>query len=220
MKIRFGGIDITLHHSGLAVLPASHTAIVSDLHLEKGSHFARRGYYLPPYDSQATLEKLLGALAQHQIRRVIFLGDSFHDKTAHERLAPATRALLAQLAALDCVWVRGNHDGDFAPEGFRPCLEHAQDGLLFRHEAAEAPEIFEVSGHYHPKAPISHKGGRLERPCFVEDGQRLVMPAFGAYAGGLTVTDPALRQLFRAEYRVHVLGSARIYSFSGALLGN
>ena len=58
--------------------------VVSDLHLEKGSSFAARGMLLPPYDTVATLGRLAAVIARHDPRMVIALGDSFHDRNAHQ----------------------------------------------------------------------------------------------------------------------------------------
>ncbi len=85
--------------------------VVSDLHLEKGSSFAARGVLLPPYDTVATLGRLAAVIARHDPRMVIALGDSFHDRTAHDRLsAPDREALTAMQARRDWIWISGNHD--------------------------------------------------------------------------------------------------------------
>ncbi len=209
MKIKFGGQDIILHHSGMAFLPGG-IAIVSDLHLEKGSHFAGRGYFLPPYDSHATLVKMLKIFHEQRVRQVIVLGDCFHDEEGFSRLDPPARELFDALRRFDPIWIKGNHDGEFVPPGFTAfdIFEHA--GITFRHEAAPGAEN-EMSGHFHPKAQITHKGGQFERPCFIEDGRKFILPAFGAYTGGLAVSDPAIRKLFQSP-RIHVLGAAKIFS--------
>lgn len=221
MKITLGDTTVLLLHSGIALLPDSATAVVSDMHLEKGSSYAKRGFYLPPYDSRATLEKLLDTCTYSRVRRIIFLGDSFHDAQGHERLMTPARKALAALSHYDCIWVKGNHDGDYVPNGFIDCMAHEQDGIVFRHEASPDETRPEISGHFHPKAPIRHKGGRIEKTCFLEDGRKMIMPAFGAYTGGLSVADPALRRHMGQVFRAHVLGRTRIYSFSsGNLDGN
>jgi DNA ligase-associated metallophosphoesterase len=85
--------------------------VVSDLHLEKGSSFAARGVLLPPYDTVATLSRLAAVIARHDPKIVIALGDSFHDRTAHERLSAADReAITALQARRDWIWISGNHD--------------------------------------------------------------------------------------------------------------
>jgi uncharacterized protein len=209
MKIKFGGQEIILHHSGMAFLPDDF-AVVSDLHLEKGSHYAQRGYFLPPYDSHATLVKLLNICFEENVRRVIVLGDCFHDEEGFFRLDPLVRELFGELRQFKPIWIKGNHDGDFVPPGFQAFDIFEQAGMTFRHEAEPGAEN-EMSGHFHPKAQITHKGGQFERPCFIEDGRKIILPAFGAYTGGLGVNDPAIRKLF-ASPRIHVLGDTKIFS--------
>ncbi len=64
------------------------------MHLEKGSSFAmRRSLMLPPYDSAATLAALADACRRYAPRRLIALGDSFHDRHASARLAPGDLAV-------------------------------------------------------------------------------------------------------------------------------
>jgi len=172
------------------------TLIVSDLHLEKGSSFAARGQMLPPYDTSATLaivERLVRDLAPE---RVISLGDSFHDRKAETRMdegdAERIRALTAQT---DWVWVEGNHDPD-PPEhlGGRPAKVLRMGDIVFRHEPTG--ESGEIAGHLHPCAKVLSKVRALRRRCFVSDGERLIMPALGAFTGGLNVLDDAYRPCF------------------------
>lgn len=209
MKIRFGGQEIRLHHTGIAILEGG-IAVVSDMHLEKGSHYAERGYFLPPYDSQATLIKLLETCYAEDIRRIIILGDCFHDEEGFRRLDAQAHALFDELYSFDPIWIRGNHDGEFVPPGLQAFDVFEHNGITLRHEAKPGAAN-EMSGHFHPKAQISHKGGQFERPCFIEDGSKMILPAFGAYTGGLAITDSAIRKLF-ATPRIHVLGDAKVFS--------
>lgn len=211
MKLGFGGQEFVLHPSGLVFWPAQGLAIVADLHLEKGSHFAQRGYFVPPYDTRETLLRLASVLAQLKPNRLLVLGDTFHDAKGFARLLPADRALFDALGAFAPIWVIGNHDGDFVPPGFTGHSEFVLEGITFRHQAGAGGD-FEVSGHFHPKAEMTHKGARLSRRAFVHDHRRLVLPAFGSYAGGLSVTDPAIAGLFPQGYQLHVLGTSRVFT--------
>jgi metallophosphoesterase superfamily enzyme len=77
----------------------------------------------------------------------------------------------------------------------------------------------EISGHYHPKASVNTAALRISRPCFVTDSARLILPAFGAYTGGLDVRDPAITRLFPRGLRVFLLGQAKLFSFTLGQLG-
>ena len=188
---------------------------MSDLHLEKGSSFARRGMLLPPWDSRVTLDRLALLLRRWRPRLVVALGDSFHDRQGPARLAPADAARLrAMTAAQDFIWVRGNHDADAPLAVGGEVVDTYQIGpLLFRHEATRGAAA-EICGHHHPKAAVAARGASVSRPCFVADAQRIMLPAFGAYTGGLDVTDPAIGRLFPRGGRVFLLGRERLFSFA------
>ncbi len=214
MIITLNGHDIFLHASGIALWREHGIAVVADLHLEKGSHFAKRGFFLPPYDSEETLARLLAVCAAEGVRQVVILGDCFHDAGGFARLGDAGRRAFARLLALDAIWIKGNHDGDFVPEGLAAHDSYNLSGITFRHESQPDSGAGEISGHFHPKVHIAHNRTRLQRPCFVEDGFKLLLPAFGAYTGGLDIRDPAIRKLFAQPLRCHVLGESRVYSFA------
>jgi DNA ligase-associated metallophosphoesterase len=219
-QIRLNGALLTADPAGALIWPARRTLVVADLHLEKGSAFAARGQFLPPYDTRATLGRLEALIAKHRPKRVICLGDSFHDGGAGERLAAADRARLRRLtAACDWVWIEGNHDPEPPDDlGGRIVAELIDAPLAFRHRARTTgarPGVVagEVSGHWHPKAAVHLPPKRISAPCFVSDGRRLVLPAFGAYTGGLNVLDPVVSGLFRPDFFVHLVHRARLYGF-------
>jgi DNA ligase-associated metallophosphoesterase len=210
----FHGATLLADVSGALVWPDQKTLVVADLHLEKGSAFAVNGTHLPPYDSRETLRRLATVLRRHNPRRVVCLGDSFHDTDAADRLADDDAAALRKLtAAHEWVWITGNHDPK-PPDGLGGIStpDFRGGNLLFRHEAARKAEG-EISGHYHPKASVTVRNRRVGGRCFVTDGKRLILPAFGAYAGGLDVHSPAIERLLGPDYRVFILGKARVYGF-------
>jgi len=134
-------------------------------------------------DTAATLGRLAAVIARHDPRMVIALGDSFHDRTAHDRLsAPDRDAIAALQIRRDWIWISGNHDPALPPDlGGMVASEVAVGSIAFRHEPTGA--IGEIAGHLHPKARVSTRGRAMERRCFACDGERAVMPAFGAYSG-------------------------------------
>ena len=191
--------------------------VVSDLHLEKGSSFATRGVLLPPYDTAATLGRLSAVIARHDPRMVIALGDSFHDRSAHDRLSAADRdALSALQARRDWIWISGNHDPALPSDlGGLVASEVAIGPVVFRHEPTGASG--EIAGHLHPKARVSTRGRSMERRCFACDGERAVMPAFGAYTGGLSIRDVAFAKIFRTPgFMAHVLGDRRLHTIAAS----
>jgi uncharacterized protein len=191
--------------------------VVSDLHLEKGSSFAAHGVLLPPYDTAATLGRLAAVIARHDPRMVIALGDSFHDRTAHERLAESDREALAALQARrDWIWISGNHDPALPSDlGGVVATEVAIGPIVFRHEPTGA--FGEIAGHLHPKARVPTRGRTMERRCFASDGERAVMPAFGAYTGGLSIRDVAFAKIFGTPgFMAHVLGDRKLHAIAAS----
>ena len=208
---------LMLDPMGALYWPARHLLVVSDLHLEKGSAQAARGSLLPPWDSKVTLDRLALLMRRYRPTTIVMLGDSFDDDGGSVRLAAEEQARLrAMTEAARFVWVLGNHD-PAPPPGFRvePTAAHAVGPFLFRHEAAPAAAgIIEICGHHHPKAAMVTRAAHVTRPCFVTDSRRVMLPAFGAYTGGLDVRHPAISGLFSRGARVFLLGRDRLFSFA------
>jgi len=211
------GVSFIADLSGALFWEEQSLLVVSDLHLEKGSSFARRGVLLPPYDTAATLALLGVLIARRNPRMVIALGDSFHDSDAHNRLSRAdSEAIVAMQARRDWIWISGNHDPALPSDiGGIVAEEVAIGPIVFRHEPTGAPG--EIAGHLHPKARVSTRGRSMERRCFACDGERAVMPAFGAYTGGLSIRDAAFAKIFQTlGFMAHVLGDNRLHSIAAS----
>jgi DNA ligase-associated metallophosphoesterase len=198
VAITIAGRQFVADRSGALYWPGRKVLIVSDLHLEKGSAFARRGQFVPPYDTRETLLRLVAAVDLFEPETIISLGDSFHDVGGAGRLCEADRKILHIIQdQRSWYWVTGNHDPEIGEEmGGQVVADVEIGGILFKHEPTDAPATHEIAGHLHPAAKLAAYGARLRRSCFVGNGQRLIMPAFGAYTGGLNVLDPAFDRLF------------------------
>jgi DNA ligase-associated metallophosphoesterase len=205
-RLVLNGVELFAEPSGALWWPAAATLMVADLHFEKGTSYAQRGVLLPPYDTRTTLARLTAAIGP-RVERVICLGDSFHDGDGPQRLSSAdASALRALVEHYDWIWITGNHDPILpAMLGGRTVIgEHRLNGLVMRHQA-EADAIGEISGHYHPKSHIDVRGRRLSGACFIHDERRIVLPAFGAYTGGLHIDSEAIRALFPASFRIDLV---------------
>ena len=213
-EVSINGTALVADPAGALYWPSEGVLAIADLHLEKGSSFAKRGVLLPPYDTAATLARLAAVIMRYAPRCVIALGDSFHDGGGPGRLADADRTQLKALqAGRDWIWITGNHDPEPAPDiggQFGGAL--AIGALTFRH--IPSGSAGEIAGHLHPVARVSHRGRAVSRRCFAADALRMVMPAFGAFAGGLNIRDAAFADLFGTlAFTAHMLGEDRLYSF-------
>ena len=213
--IAIAGAAFIADPSGALYWPEHGLLAVSDLHLEKGSSYAARGQFLPPYDSAATLTRLTRLIAHYAPRCVVSLGDSFHDGGGPARLAAADRDnLTAMQRGRDWIWIAGNHDPEPAHNiggAFHESL--TLGALTFRHLPTGGSG--EICGHLHPVARITQRGRSMRRRCFAADETRMVMPAFGAFTGGLNVRDAAFADLFGTlSFTAHMLGDTRLYAFA------
>lgn len=218
-EIEIAGIACVLDPSGALFMPDEKLLAVADLHLEKGSAFARRGSLLPPYDTRVTIAKLVDVVARYEPACVVALGDSFHDRRGPERLAADERLTLARLAeGRRWVWITGNHD-PVLPEGLggEVADELSVGPLTLRHHPAAGP-CSELAGHLHPVAKVVLYGRGVRARAFLTDGDRCVLPAFGAYAGGLNACDAAFRPLFPRGFTAHVIGRTRLFAIPRSVL--
>ena len=219
--IEVGGHAFVADRSGALYWPAERTLVVADLHLEKGSAFAERGRMLPPYDTRETLQRLGEVIGRFQPARVVALGDSLHDRGAETRIDPVDLILLAGARkGREWLWIRGNHDPEIGRAFGGRVLDVVEiAGIRLQHEPSAKSEKPEIAGHLHPAARLVGRGTSVRRPCFVGDGQHLIMPAFGAFTGGLNVLDTAFQPLFdAASLRVWMLGADGVYPVPPAQL--
>jgi DNA ligase-associated metallophosphoesterase len=213
--IAVAGVALVADCAGALYWPEESLLAVADLHLEKGSSYATRGVLLPPYDTAATLARLGALIARYAPRVVVALGDSFHDGDGPGRVSNDDRDTLVGLQrGRDWFWIAGNHD----PEPVRglggTSIEALALGpLTFRH--TPSGDENEIAGHLHPVARVNGRGRTVSRRCFATDRKRLVMPAFGAYTGGLNVRNRAFADVFGTlAFTAHMLGVGRLYAIA------
>lgn len=220
LRVHIEGEPCVLRCSGALWVLNHRTLIAADLHLEKGSAFAARGQMLPPYDSRATLDRLETEIDALQPAAVVLLGDSFHDAKSVGRMAADDRARLDRLAAgRDWIWLEGNHDIAALAAAMDDLVGEVVEtmdlgSLRLIHEPQAGASPGEVAGHLHPAARVAAYGRGVRRPCFVTDGRRAVLPAFGAFTGGLDVRDPAIAGLFADPPMAAALGRDRVHALA------
>jgi len=212
----FCGEEFRLTADRALYWPRERALLVADLHLEKASYYAKSGQLLPPYDSRATLERLALAIRETDARRVLTLGDNFHDSAGPERLEPHAAGMLAALTrAVDWVWITGNHDAAMeAQAGGTLAHELVIAGLVLRHRASPQECRPELSGHFHPRLQIKVHHRHIRRPCAVVSADdagcgRMILPAFGALTGGMDARDPAILSALQPAARIDAVLPAR-----------
>lgn len=214
-SIDVAGHEFVADPSGVLVWPAQRLLIVADLHLEKGSAYARRGKMLPPYDTRETLQRLTAAIDIYAPATVIALGDLIHDVGADQRIVATDLETLRSLQrGRDWLWITGNHDPSIAPSlGGASATNIEVAGLSFVHVPGSGTGRAEIAAHLHPVAKLVRKSQSTRRRCFISDGNRLILPAFGAFTGGLNVLDPAFSEaIANDKARVWMLGRDAVFA--------
>lgn len=213
--IKIGDVPFVADPSGALWQADERLLIVADLHLEKGSSFAtRRRSLLPPYDTRATLQRLSHLMTRLDPARVIALGDTWHDNKGPMRLDEEDASLLKSLIERsEFFFIAGNHDGKpVGREAINSADEFHLSGVKFRHEPRIGVQ-YEIAGHLHPAAKVKARGRAVRRRCFIANSNRIILPAFGAYAGGLNVCNDAFAPLFpERDFLVHILSDDRTYA--------
>ena len=213
--LHFAGQTFQPLPSGALYWRAEDTLLVADLHFEKMASFARRGQFLPPYDTGLTLLQLEADLNRTRAARVIALGDSFHREDGAAGLQDADRARLERLTRqAEWIWLSGNHDP--LPHGFAglSLATHEQAGISFAHEPDRSAGPL-VAGHLHPAARVAINGRSMRASCFVCDDRLMILPAYGVSTGSLNVLGPAFQGLIRLDrMQVVMTGRDRVYPVS------
>lgn len=207
LSFSLAGTTLTALGSGALWWEEQRMLVVSDLHLGKTERVLRRGGpAMPPYETRDTLIRLENDLQSSNASTVICLGDSFDDVEAAKTLPEADRLWISRLqAGRRWVWIEGNHDPGPIDLGGAHLAELPVPPLTFRH-IAQNGKSGEVSGHYHPKVRVKTRLRSISRPAFLFDSDRVILPAYGTYTGGLRSDDTALASLMRPEAMAIITG--------------
>ena len=209
----FANKKFSLFANGELYWPGKKTLIISDLHLEKGSFFTESNQYIPPFDTIETLRYLSDFINNHPVEKIIFLGDLIHDKFAFQRMTEKSKELFFKiLENIDCILTVGNHDSISFLEDIGLTLTNQViiDGICFSHYPS-IDQSFSVFGHYHPKVKLIINARGIWVACFVLNKERILMPSYGYYTGGLSIKSAQIQELFDAQYEVFPLAKEKIY---------
>ena len=211
--INFNNHKFQISKDGILFWFDKQIAIISDLHLEKGSSFGKTGQFIPPYDSEETFTKLLNILKNYNIIKVLLLGDTFHDKNALSRMSE--RALILYetfVKKYEVIFVLGNHENNIVSSNINFINEYVLDGIHFVHQASKK-HVYQISGHYHPVATIRKGSNKITGKCFIHQKYDLILPSFGVYTGGLNIKSSVFKKIFENEPIIYFLGKKTVYKF-------
>lgn len=214
MKTRAGAI--IFDGRKVAFLPQSQALLIADMHFEKGSYLREFGRSaLPAYDTRETIERLAAIVEDYQPKKIIALGDSFHDPRANERLDPQSANALNGLSqgGAEWIWILGNHDPDIPEAVFGVREDHVDiDGFLLTHHPhrVDANRV-NICGHYHPKAKVKSRNGSVSAPCFAVSDHCIIMPSFGTFTGGLFVSHADFQKALPDMTRVVMTYESRLF---------
>ena len=185
--------------------PAQRVLFIADLHLGKAATYRKLGQPVPSGTTLENLRRICRLLRHYQPAQLVFLGDFLHAAAA--RTPSVFRALAhwrAAFAGLDCLLVRGNHDsraGD--PPPWLDITVVDEPWLIGPFAACHHPQHHPthavLAGHLHPALNLHGRGrDHLRLPCFCFETRRAILPAFGEFTGGWTVTPAPGLRLFAA----------------------
>ena len=215
-NVIFANKKFSLFANGELYWPDKKTLIISDLHLEKGSFFTESNQYIPPFDTTETLRNLSDFINNHPVEKIIFLGDLIHDKFAFQRMTEKSKELFFKiLENIDCTLTVGNHDNISFLEDIGLTLTNQViiDGICFSHYPS-IDQSFSVFGHYHPKVKLIINSRGIWVACFVLNKERILMPSYGYYTGGLSIKSLQIKELFDTQYEIFPLAKEKIYKLS------
>ena len=214
ITINFNNHKFQISKEGILFWFDKQIAIIADLHLEKGSSFGPSGQFLPPYDSEETLNKIFKTIKNHKIKTIILLGDTFHDKNAFDRMSEKVFILFKSLIEkYEVIFILGNHESKFEIGRISFLNEYVIDDIHFIHQALPT-SIFQISGHFHPVASVKSSIKKITAKCLLHTNNHIILPSFGQYTGGLNINNPVFKPFVNNDSKIYMLTKKSIYKFT------
>ena len=212
--INFNNHEFKINNDGILFWLEKKIAIISDLHLEKGSSFASSGQFIPPFDSEETLNKLINFLKIHEVQTIVLLGDTFHDGGALNRMSSKVKLIFDSLVEnYEIVFVLGNHENKMKSPYIKFYERYIVDDIHFLHEAV-LEKKYQISGHFHPVASLKINSKQITEKCLIHSENHIIMPAFGEFTGGLNIKNPVFKHFINNESFIYFLTKKSVYKFS------
>ena len=212
--INFNNHEFKINNDGILFWLEKKIAIVSDLHLEKGSSFASSGQFIPPFDSEETLKKLINFVKTHEVQTIILLGDTFHDRGALNRMSSKVKSIFDSLVEnYEIIFVLGNHENKMKSAFIKFYERYIVDDIHFLHEAV-LEKKYQISGHFHPVASLKINSKLITGKCLIHSENHIIMPAFGEFTGGLNINNPVFKPFLNRNYYIYFLTKKSVYKFA------
>ena len=212
--INFNNHEFKINNDGILFWLEKKIAIVSDLHLEKGSSFASLGQFIPPFDSEETLKKLINFFKTHEVQTIILLGDTFHDGGALNRMSSKVKSIFDSLVEnYEIIFVLGNHENKMKSAFIKFYERYIVDDIYFLHEAV-LEKKYQISGHFHPVASLKINSKQITEKCLIHSENHIIMPAFGEFTGGLNINNPVFKPFLNRNYYIYFLTKKSVYKFA------
>jgi len=212
----FANQDFSIFPNGELYWQNKKTLIISDLHFEKGSFFSETRQFIPPFDTIETLRQLSKFIDDYPVEMIIFLGDLVHDKFAFQRMTGEAKEIFFEiLKNINCTLTIGNHDDtSFLKDiGLNLTENIIIDDICFSHHPT-IDKKFSVFGHYHPKVKLKINSRGIWTSCFIANKEKLLMPSYGYFTGGLSIKSLEIQKLFEPEYEVYPLTKEKVYKLA------
>ena len=216
IKKKLENFNFTFDLSGALFISEINTLVFSDLHFGKSFSFAKVGNFLPPYDINETIEKVRRLIEKYSPKQIISLGDNFHDPKTLQIIDKINiKKINETFNQLDVIWIDGNHDENLKNKKLiygKFKKNHSFSNLTFTHIKSQKLEenLFEFSGHFHPKISFKHNRINYLCKCFVLGKNFCILPAFGSFTGGLDINSSDLKKILPADKTVIAIGKKKL----------
>ena len=216
IKKNIRGERFIFDKSGSIFLENLKTLIFSDLHLGKSLSFADHGNLIPPFDLDETLLNLKNIIERYKPKRLISLGDSFHENKSIQKMKRKYVYIINNLLRkVDITWIEGNHDSnllfkDKIQGNFKNFYKLKNFKFVHSKSLIDEVNLFEFSGHYHPKITLKFNGVNYSYKCFILTDNFCILPSFGTYTGGLDIKSNALQKILPINKQIIILGNNKI----------
>lgn len=196
--IQIKGHRLMLLPTGALYWPKYKALFIADLHIGKVEHFRKEGLAIPAAVGAENYQKLDAVTQGLDLEQLYFLGDLFHSKknTGWDRFFGWVEQQDFKITLI--VGNHDRHDLKAIPEGSFELLEALElEGMVFTHEPVEDAKMFNICGHIHPGLLMRGKGRLVAKvPCFAQEKNRLIIPAFGVFTGNHPVDLKQMQKVY------------------------